>query len=347
MANELIQARIRTRLGNIVVRRVRPDNPNIVEVVTARARTVAAKPKPAKPDPVKPAEPKVVRTDWIVAPHHGCCGGRVLIPVDRFETDKRVDEEALRRLWEAGMYGKRQVEAYEGNLQKAEAGLKYLLDNKRNMPVWAYYRQSDFEGVITSYKNHIKLYSWEECLKRGAVYSLDANNFKDPAEKQLGVTVSLREFPGSHQSPAGLWMRSDKEPGNSNPMMLSDVAKAVAQPDKITCHSYVRHVERYDPNPRYPTRHHILAGMSNRLHQASLNWAKIKQHVEGGTIKVGDLVTFILNHGQNDPKTDESLAAAGFQCVLVTGNSAHGNGSVLYLYERRITERDVELLNGK
>lgn len=353
MSTELIQARIRTKLGNIVVRRVKPDNPNIVEVVNApqqaarRARNVAVKPKPAKPDPVESTEPKLIRTDWLAASHHGCCGGRVLIAVDVFDKGQKADEEALRREWEGAIYGKRQFDAYVQYVERAEKGKEHLIKTGRNLDEYYYYRRADFDRLLETYTAARDQYSWEACLARGAVFNAAQPSIVDPAKPLVGVTVSVREFPGSHQSPAGLWMRSDKEPGRSNPMRLKDVAQAITQPDKIVCHEKpIGAVARYGPSPQYPTRHHILAGMSGRLNQAGLNWQAIKRDVKTGAIKVGDLITFILNHSQNDPKTDESLAAAGFQCVLVTGNSTHGDISVLYLYERRITERDVELLNG-
>lgn len=363
MAKEpLIQARIRTRLGNIVTRHVKPDNPNIVEVLTTvidgqqpplvqqaarRARTII-KPKAPKADPVvvKPTEPKLIRTDWQEVSHHGCCGGRVLIAHDIFEAEEKpFDEAALRDEWERHQYGEKYWKIYMGYTDQPRKALEYLIKNGRNLENYGGYRREMFQADITYYEGLAKEYSWEEALKRKSCYGVGAPRYLKPETALMGVTVSIREFPGSHQSPAGLWMRSDQEPGTSNKMRLKDMAKAVEQPVKIVANG--RYIVNYqEPLSTKPTDHWILSGMSRGLEQAACNWKAISNLVATKKAKAGTLITFILNHSQNNKAVDESLAEAGFQCVLCTGNKNHGNSSVLYLYERRLTERDIELLNG-
>jgi len=354
----LIQARIRTRLGNVVTRLVKPDNPNIVEVITERqplagtqatrrARTVM-KPKPAKVDPVVAAEPKPIRTDWQEASHHGCCGGRVLIAHDVFEKDEEpFDEAKLRTEWERSPYGKKVCDDYETYAKQYEEALAYLVKNGRNMPGYQYRTRDDLRRDADYYLNLIKnTYGWEAALKRRACYGVSTPVYVKPDKPLMGVTVSVREFPGSHQSPAGLWLRSDQDPGTSNKMHLADMATAVSQPEKIKTYDSNGSVSALEPSSVKPTDHWILSNMQGKTAQAERNWTKIKQLVATKKAKAGTLITFILNHNQNDKATDESLAAAGFQCVLCTGNKNHGNSSVLYLYERRLTERDIELLTN-
>lgn len=357
MANQaLIQARIRTRLGNIVVRRVKPDNPNIVEVLGAeaaavpqqaarRARTI--KPKAPVAAAVESIIEPVVELQWQALGHGSCCGGRTLVATPK--PGAELDVEKLRKAWEITTYGKAYFDQYTAYAVRYQAALDHLIKTGRNLPDFLYYTRTDLKAQLDAYKMTAEQYSWENCLKQGRVYD-GYNRFVDPAKPLLGTTVSVTEFPGSTKTPAGLFVRSDLEPGSLN--KFREVGKA-ANPVDLTF------LETYKI-PGYPvdgsttiqqtkrTRHFVLNGQGRvagmETNKAHRNWWVIKQNIS--QLQAGDVLTLIANHNQTNAEIDKQFNDCGFECVLITGNTNHRGASVLYLYEHKVTQAEIDYIKG-
>lgn len=345
----LVQRKIRTKLGNVVTRWVKPDNPNIVNEAAPAAparqarRRAAGAPRAAEIVPAL-VEPAKVEYDWTYVGYPGCCGGRILIATPK-KGDTKTDEE-LTKEWEATYYGRAYYEASKRSLKSAEVALEHLVKTGRNLPEYRYFRRAELERSVRSYKASVNRYSLEEVLRTRKIYGNDWLSFVDPKKPLLGVTLSKIEFPGSTKTPGGLFVRADKEPGTSNSFRA--IGKRVAEVD------LVKHL-----NPRLGSAHNFsdsrgrtlaesepsfvcMWGMGTGYSTVASLWASIKARHR--YLTAGTVITFIANHNQNNAYFDKIFNEAGFECVLITGNSNHGNSSVLYLYEHVLTQSELDAL---
>ena len=346
----LIRARIRTRLGNVVTRLVKPDNPNIVERLDTgdqqaqrRARTV--KPKQAQAEPPKASWEAF---DWRAIGHIGCCGGRILVATPKVTAG--IGEAALRKEWETSIYGKRYYDQYMKSVNDFKAGLEHLVSTGRNLDRWYGYGKRDLEAQIRTYQAYVDRYSWETCLKTGQVYGSMGNPVVDPKVPLMGVTMSSQEFPGSTPTPAGLFVRSDCRPGSGCKLREADMPKAVTNvdlsfmKDPAPYRGYTNSVTVY---PTAGVAHTVLAGQSAASNtRGQFNWLRIRDQVQAGKAKPGHVFTLIANHNQQSEAAAEAYANHGFECVLITGNNNHPGTSVLYFYEHKLTQAEFDYIKA-
>lgn len=350
-AKGLVHRQITTKKGNRVWRWVRPDNENVVEpAIPADSIARAAKRKVAVPKPEPEPEPVVVVKPkrWAITGYLSCCGGRIIraepdataAPVDtRTEDQMRADYERTQMCRQWKQY-KDAEDAGRRALKRLNAG-----QNPNQSEVFYYYTVEAYgkevsiahvKRILRDYQAAMNSYSFETYKVKGDIYA--RNNapitYSPTCPTGTGITVSVTEFPGSTQTPAGLWVRQDQKP----PSTPVEVYPAVEQP-KIVKGQGVAYSVTQDP---YDKNHVLIYLGGNNIMSASL-WNTISKH-KATWAKPGTIVTFIRTDRQMSKATAEDMAQGGFHCALIAGNKTHPTSSVLYLYERKLTEADIEQL---
>lgn len=345
----LVQRKIRTKLGNIVTRGVRPDNPNIVEepVAARPARRWAAGTPRQEVQQEVPAVRPHTDYDWRIIGYPGCCGGRIVDATLKAPVVLKSPEELTKEWENAPFYGKITYESVAKQMAYYQNGLDQLTKTGRNLPSFRYYSNADFNGQISYFQNLMDQYSLETVLKTGRLYRpSESQGPADPAKKLLGVTLSSTPFPDSSKTPGGLFVRADRQPGTSN--SFRDVGKAkpvdlslLKTVGDVVHQSVSSGIGRAVQEP-VTTPFIVLAGMSKAYATFGSIWGAIKAYRQ--FLRPGIVVTFIANHSQNDKEQDAKFNEMGFECVLITGNSNHGDSSVLYLYEHVLTKEELDQL---
>lgn len=375
--NGLVQRRIRTKKGNVVLRWVKPDNPNIVadEVPMQRQRQARRQaPQQPKADAVEPVvavETPKIEYDYFWRPHDGCCGGTIVQRKVRSGSAAETEERRVERItkqWEADMYGKRQCdlykEAHERSLKDYEFVLKAKEAGRQPAQRWTYNQRDiyDFynEAQIKTQVDRLKTlinqvydvgtYSLGQALKDGASWSnrKNKNSYINPSTPSYGTTIALFEFPQSFETAIpGVWARSDFNTGNGNEYRPENgVVVTEFTKDTFPLTGKKVNYTHYQIS-KAADDHLVYYGITDLGGSLGINvWGQLKGYNTRTKIKPGTVVTLILNHNQISKKRHESLNDCGFTHLSVTGNRNHPGSSVLYLYGRRLTEKDVELLNN-
>lgn len=309
--NGLVRRFIQLRSGRRAWRYVKPNNPNIVQ------------PQPDAPDQPMPPKEKVavtipVRSTKIVhlcIDYLGCCGATFLDPEERFVDE--TDMEAKRRRWE-GYY---KIYNHDHYLKMAAKASN------------EYYKQH--------YKHIAEQYSFENMV-RGLTLGREVYQELTDSYKSYGIIVSPTPFKDSVETPAGLFIRNDYPAfGPDAQYDLSHALIEVKEPtpdDRLSRQRVGIKVENFFGHRQHGSVH-VISGMerADLANELSTFIANKKE------IEPGHVVTFILNRTQQTQRKANTLAAAGFRCTLVTGNRNHPNASILYLYERTVTEADKKL----
>jgi len=337
---------------------VRPDNPNIVYPQPNDApaqRQIPAAPVPVAEslnpvpvaeslNPVPVAEPLTPTTKpdkprkFKDVGYPACCGASFLL-IEPPASKKKTPEEEARSYYEAKNFVATRdnylgyVKVYEDDLKGWEAGGKKVRTPRGNHP-------NTTRQYIKDYQNAADSYEFEYMFKKGLLngkagqYDRDMATYKSP-----GIALSMDQFHGAHQTPAGLWVRNDYEIRENysgkpftvpEPFETPDVKRDKAVALTLTSHT---HDNGY--------KVHLIQGMSrdDLANDIASFIARNKKFA------VGDVVTFILNKGQGTQQKLNKLAAAGYRHVLTTSNANHNGSSILYLFERTLT--DVDKPNGQ
>ena len=308
---DLVRRYIQLRSGRRAWRFVKPDNPNIVQ------------PQPGAEELDVPVPPKVeapvrqTKTVLLVKDYNGCCGAAVVEPEERFVDE--TDLEMKTRRW-AGLY---KVHYYDHYMRMSETTLD------------SYYKKH--------YAKLVEQYGLEHMLKGNQLNREPYFEFNDKY-KSYGITISTVEFSRSAKTPAGLFVRNDY-PARASEDAEYDLTDAILETpepfgeDKLSR----QRVSGWNLDNCFSTKQHgnmhVICGMgSDDLANMLSTYIADRKEIEPGHV-----VSFVLNRGQQTQRKANTLAAAGFRCTLVTANQNHRRSSILYLYERVVTEDDKKL----
>lgn len=342
VAGGLVRRYIQLRSGTRAWRMVRPDNPNIIdpqpEEVVRRVRTPAAVEAPQqeeRPAVVVKSEKADPKRRFKDMGYQSCCGGSFLVgePVG-VKPDPRV--EALRAWKQAGY--ENNVKSYESQIAAWKKNLEDFEAGKKDKAPYGW-TKAHLLNSIRIYEGYVKRYDFETMYAAGQLkdtgFSLDLKTYKGP-----GVTVSCDMFHLATKTPAGIFVRDDYPLGDysGTPVKIPEPSDtpSVDRTKKINTNKYYpRSYEQVLPDG---TKRNVwtLSGMSSAdlANEIASGIAGYKEMV------VGDVVTFILNKPQMTKAKAAKLTQAGYRCVLITSNKSHSGSSILYLFERELTEVD-------
>lgn len=323
----LIRRYIQLRSGNRAWRMVKPDNPNIIDPQPDTPDRPVAAPV-AAPAP-KPAEPRKFAQQGMDA----CCGGSILLPEPDLSDSPDAVRAAAKAFWDT--HYKRRQQANLETVSRYEKDLKVVNEGSHKRGPSTGYSKADLEYYIRTYKQRAEAFDFETMFAKGSLnlgkhrYDVDFTHFKSN-----GLTVSSAEFPGSTQTPAGLWVRDDypftKSGGHDLTDALVETPEPADVPDVKSEHNSYVYGRMIEPG------FHILTGC-DRANLANEIAGYIKTDK---SIKVGDVVFWVVARYQMTQVKANKLAAAGFRCALKTGNKSHPGDSILYMYEHKVTEQD-------
>lgn len=303
---ELIRAPIRTKLGNVVMRWVRPDNANIV--VERRAAVPVSEPVTVPDEPKFPELYEVLGSS--VA---GCCGATYLRAAPAGKNVETWTPEAIEAAWCTDWYPL--VQVYE----------RYGKDYGPDTSHGEYYAELVKQYGLETYT------AKKQYLRRNT----SSSTMDNPCSGN-GVTISPDPFKGfTLKTPAGWYLRCDRDPVNTRTdeaVEPNEVPTFKVNGKRYACAS--ASMPFTDDNKSW-----CLTGMLEGQYSGYSMMAACKK----ANIPVGAKVLAIFNQGQhnsNGKVTPNSVAAAGFRLVLKTGNHNHPGRSTLYVYERVIQEGD-------
>lgn len=303
---ELIRAPIRTRLGNIVMRWVRPDNANIV-----------VERRPAVPVPAPVVTPDAPEFPKLYEMHEsavaGCCGATYFRAAPPQKEPEPWSDDKIKAAWEKDWKGSHDL--YVGYVATYSPGSK---DGK-------YYQTVADQYTLEAYT-----------AKRQYLKRYNVNSIVTTPGPGAGVSISPDPFYGfTLKTPAGWYLRMDRDPVNTktDEAIEPNEVPTFKVNDNYYCYALAAQPFK-DDNKSW-----CLTGMIEGQHSGYNMMAACKN----ANIPVGAKVLAIFNqsqHNSNGLVTPRSVAAAGFRLVLKTGNHNHPGHSTLYVYERVIQEGD-------
>jgi len=301
---ELIRAPIRTALGNVVMRWVRPDNANIV---------VERRPaEPAKEVPPPPPAKKMY--EYCSGGIGGCCGATYFRAIDP-PVEEEWSDERIKAAWEKAWGSTFRL--YERYVQSYGAGSR--------------------DGQY--YADMAKAYSLESwTIKKKYLESRYGRVIYPTVPHGQGITVSPTPFDGyTLLTPAGWYLRCDRPPVNNKTDEAVEPNEKPTFKKGGTRQTYA--VARQAFTDDKMSWH--LTGMLEGQHSGYSMMAACKMAKVPTGAKV--IAIFNQGqHNSNGTVTPRSVAAAGFRLVMKTGNHNHPGHSTLYIYERVIQEGDYD-----
>lgn len=303
---DLIRAPIRTRLGNVVMRWVRPDNPNIVV-------------RPETPAPEAPPPQPEFASEYQYSSYNCHCCGAAFYRAVKDEGPIEWTPERIKQVWiDSG--SQRQYEYWQKYVDNA-----YGLGNKD------YYRKLQTQyslEVFTSKKNYLNTHK-RGVVPAGSVVSNGITMCPDPIKKHTVI------------SPGGIYVRKEYEPANSRTDDVFEVAPKPIIPEKYRRQS----VYETGGGFAFPDDTSVvLLGVVYPGRYAGVSLLRGAQALKA-PVGCRVLAIFNQDQRNASGKiTPQAIADAGFHEVIRTGNSNHPGSSTLYLYERVIQEGDYDAL---
>lgn len=309
---ELIRAPIRTKLGNVVMRWVRPDNANIV--VERRAAVPVPEPVVVPDAPTFPESYEVLSV-----PVAGCCGATYLRAYRGPEKPVEWSPERIEQAWNSSW-----KPAYDRYVRYAED-----MKKQKRFGEERYYRDS-------AEMYNLKRYTDQKVYLKPV--GTTARVEKTPGTGS-GVTISPDPFDGFMlKTPAGWYLRCDRDPVNTK----TDEA---VEPNEVPEFKSTSTRNDVYASAAMPFKDDNMSWCLNGMREGQHSGYSMMAACKTANIPVGAKVLAIFNqsqHNSNGTVTPRSVAAAGFRLVLKTGNHNHPGYSTLYIYERVIQKGDYD-----